>query len=131
LKEFLSENKEHIQELRNIAFSYKEENLSPFKARHPVYLDIERYLHIFIRHFKDFQIGNWKGGKTPFQYNFKDTKRLIKIVIEELQPQIDEAIENGKEFSISDKKAYYFNKDYYVIHVDKNGRLLSFYPHGS
>lgn len=129
LQEFAKDNSELIQELKQNAFFFDTENLSPFGAKHPVFLDIERYLHIFIRHYKEFQIGDWIGSKTPFLYNFKDIKRLIKIVIEQLQPQIDSAINEGREFNIFDKKAYYFNGNYYVVHIDKNGRLLSFYQH--
>jgi ribosomal protein S6 len=129
LNELLEENKELIQELKRNAYFFETENLSPFGAKHPVFLEIERYLHIFIRHFKDFQIGNWKGGRTPFLYNFKDTKRLIKIVIEQLQSRSDKAIDEGRDFIISDKNAFFFNGNYYVVHIDKSGRLLSFYPH--
>jgi len=128
-QDFVKENSELIQELKQNAFFFETENISPFGSKYPVFLDIERYLHIFIRHYKEFQVGDWIGGKTPFLYNFKDIKRLIKIVIEQLQPQIDDAIKDGKEFNIFDKRAFYFNGDYYVVHIDKNGRLLSFYQH--
>lgn len=129
LKEIIEGNESTILELKRIAYFYEEENLSPFGAKHAVYLDLERYLHIFIRHFSDFQIGDWKEGKSSFQYNFNDTNRLIKIAIEELQSKIDEAIDNGREFKIFDMKAFDFNGNFYAIHIDKNGRLLAFYPH--
>ena len=125
----LEEHSKVVSELKTLTFYYEAENLSTFGAKHSIYLDLERYLHIFIRHFSDFQVGDWKSKKTPFQYNFEDTMRLIKAIIKELQPQIDEALENGKEFKIYDMKAHYYNGNYYVVHIEKDGRLLAFYPH--
>lgn len=127
--EIMNENIDAVTELKKIAYFYEEENLSSYGAKYPVYLTINRYLHIFIRHFEEFQVGNWKGGKSTFQYNFKDTKRLIENVIQELQSQIDEAIENNRDFNIFDMKAHYYNGNYYAVHVSKSGQLLSFYPH--
>lgn len=129
LKEVIASNQNLIDDIKREALFYETENLSTYGARHSVYLDLERYLHIFVRHFDEFQIGDWQTGKTAFQYNMKDVKRLLKLIIEKLQPQIDLAIEQDREISLFDKRAFYFNGNYYVIHIDKTGRLLSFYPH--
>ncbi len=129
LKALIDEHEEVIKELNDIAYYYEEENFSTYGAKYPVYLRLERYLHIFIGHFEKFQMGKWIGKKTPFQYNFKDTTRLIKIIIEQLQPQIDEALDSGKEFNIYDKRAFYYNGNYYSVHVGRNGELKAFYPH--
>lgn len=129
LSEIIASNQNLIADIKREALFYETENLSTYGAKYSVSLGLERYLHIFLRHFDEFQIGDWRTEKTSFQYNIKDLKRLIKMVIEELQPQIDLVVEQGKEINLFDKKAFYFNGNYYAIHVDSSGKLLSFYPH--
>ncbi|MCB0633286.1 MAG: hypothetical protein KDD15_26305 [Lewinella sp.] len=130
LKEIIASEKELYAEIKREALSYETMNLSPYGSKIPIWLDLERYLHIFLRHCEDFQIGDWKnGGKLAFPYSFKDMKRLLEIAVKELMPEIENKLREGKEFSIFDKRGYYFNGNYYVIHIGKNGRLLSFYPH--
>lgn len=127
LKDIISDT--DLKELQDIAYNFKELNLSPICSKHPVSLDLSRFLHIFLRHFKDFQVGDWREKKTSFQYNFDDTKRVIQNVIKNLQKDIDEKIDQGKEFRIYDLKAHYYDGTYYCVHINKEGQLLSFYPH--
>lgn len=129
LKEIISSNQTLVDDIKKEAFFYEPENLSTHGARYSVFLDLERYLHIFLRHLDELQLEDWQTEKTAFQYNLKDVKRLLRIIIKELQPQIDMALEQGKEINLYDKKAFYFNGNYYVIHISSTGRLLSFYPH--
>ena len=131
LNEIINSDKGLVDIVKQEALYYETENLSTYGAKHSVYLDLERYLHIFLRHFDEFQVGDWQMNKTSFLYNFKDVNRLLKMIIKELQPQIDLAIEQGREINLFDKRAFYFNGNYYAIHIDNTGRLLSFYPHGN
>lgn len=129
LSHIIEKNQRTIDKLNDLAYRFENENLSTHGAVNSVYLDLERFLHIFIRHFPKFQVGDWKDTKTSFQYSFQDTLRVIRRVIQDLQPQIDEAINEGKGFWLKDKSSHYYNGTYYVVKIETDGRLIDFYPH--
>ncbi len=98
------------------------------KTRIPVYWDFRTFLHIYLRHCVELQLGNTFEGKTPFSYNKKDIRKLLLIAIKQLDPRIQEKLSQGLDFRVYGEKALYFNGNYYSLRIEPSGRLDSFYP---
>jgi len=75
-----------------------------------VYLDFERFVHIYLGHVAETLIGERHENNTLFQYKLKDIKRLIKLIIDKLSDEIqDHFRENpGKDFNRQGSRSVYF-----------------------
>ncbi|WP_135622237.1 hypothetical protein [Solemya pervernicosa gill symbiont] len=60
-----------------------------------VYWDIDSYVHIALRHVKDYQVGGLRE-KTPFPYKSSDLKSLIEKVLQRVELEIKEYLESGQ-----------------------------------
>ncbi len=111
----------------SLSFFYKPERLT--HSKYPVYLDFERFIHIYLRHVAETQVGERFDKKTLFQYKLKDIERLIKFVLKQIDPEIQQHFNDspGKDFHRNGSRSIYYNGDYYVVHIDKIGRLITFY----
>lgn len=96
-----------------------------------IFLDIDSYLHIVLRHVKKLQIGHFKN-KSPFPYKFEDLENLVVKVLgkikDEIKRQFDE--KPGKDFKRVGKMSVLFNGDYYCLQIDGEGRLITLYVAG-
>lgn len=93
-----------------------------------VYWDIDSYLHIVMRHIKDYQVGNFRE-KTPFPYKAHDLEMLIEQVIGRVKSeyQAHAARRPMSNFSRHGSMAVRFNEDYYQFRIDPSGRLTQFH----
>jgi len=93
-----------------------------------IFWDIDSYLHIVMRHVKQLQIGRFKS-KTPFPYKFEDLETLIGSILRSIGDEIKRHFEErqGKDFRRNGKMSILFNGDYYCVHIDKDGKLLTLY----
>ena len=98
-------------------------------SRFPVWWDYERFLHIYLRHVKNTQIGERFSEKTPFQYAFKDILSLIETVLKQIEKEIEEHFTKNpaKNFKRHGSMSVYYNGDYYVIQIAPDGQLMTFY----
>jgi len=97
--------------------------------KHPVWWDFERFIHIYLRHYKEFFIEKSnKGQGTTFVYNFKDIRRVICNVLKANKEEIEASLANGKVFRKYDDHGYRYNGNYYTFSIDKDGRLMQFHP---
>jgi len=96
-----------------------------------IYWDVDSYLHIVMRHVKDYQVGNFKK-KTPFSYKVGDLKTLIEKVIQRVEDEIRIHFSNNpdSEFSRHGNWAVEFNGDHYNLKIDTKGRLVQFHSVG-
>lgn len=111
-----------------LAAQFKPRNLSTFGAKHPVRLELSGFLHIVLRHCTGYQFGDWKNQRTTFEYEIKDVLRILEIIVKDKQKEIDQALSEGNDFQLVKGSAYLYDGNYYAIHIDKNGDLVSFYP---
>tara|TARA_R110001583_G_C5648951_1_gene408526 strand:- start:1460 stop:2890 length:1431 start_codon:yes stop_codon:yes gene_type:complete len=111
-----------------LAAQFEPENLSTYGATHSVRLGLEAFLHVVLRHCQGYQFGDWDGKRTTFEYRIKDVIRILKIIIENCQKEIDIAIDKGNDFQLVKGTSYLYDGNYYSIHIDKNGDLISFHP---
>ncbi|UCU92546.1 hypothetical protein [Hydrogenophaga taeniospiralis] len=97
-----------------------------------VYWDLQSYIHIALRHVKDYQLGLFKG-KTPFLYKSNDISSLIQKVLgcieEDLQIYLAEY--PARNFKRHGSMAIEFNGDYYNISIEPSGRLEQFHMIGN
>lgn len=100
-------------------------------GKQQVYWDLQSYLHISLRHVKDFQIGAFRQ-KTPFVYKATDLSSLIEKVIRCVEDDIRSYLSSNpdKPFKRHGKMAIEFNGDYYHLLIEPSGRLAQFHMVG-
>ena len=109
---------------------FKDEVLLPY-IKPAIWWNIERFLHIFIRHFADLQPDGSFKNKTVFQYKYKNIRRVICNVIESVEKEVEEWFEDNpnKTFKRIGNQAIYYNGNYYRVDIEPSGRLLTFHPY--
>lgn len=114
-----------------LALNFKPEVLI-FAGKLAIYWDLDRFLHIYLRHVSELKLGKNYNSKDVFQYEYKNIKQLIISVLTEIQESIAFHFEKNpiKRYSKTNKQAYYYNGDFYELHIDLSGRLETFYKKG-
>ena len=128
LESFSLREPDRFAEIAELVYTFEDENLSPLNAASRVYWDFERCAHILLRHYEGFFIeeSTYRGDK--FLYSKRDVKLLAEKVIQDLGPNIQVALSEGRDFYRRGSEAYYYQGDYYQITIDKNGKLMQFHP---
>lgn len=118
------------QQIKLLCIAYRFEDEVLLSWPKSIWWDLERFLHIVIRHTSDLQSGNYKE-KTTFQYEFSDIRNLVRSVITSAQKEIEEEfkVNPNKNFKRQGKRAIYFNGNYYRVEIEPSGRLLTFHPY--
>jgi hypothetical protein len=124
-------NPENFVEMYNAIMHFRTDTLTNYKTAYPVYLDFERFAHIYLKHYDKFFIPASTLRGTHFQYSYKDVRRVITLIIEELKDEIEESLSKGKEYRKYGNQGYYFNGNYYTLWIDADGRLLQFHAQES
>lgn len=95
----------------------------------PVWIEVDRYLHIYLRHVDDVQAGKSNKEKSTLKYHFQDIDGLIEMVLESLSSDIQKHFEENptKPFKRQGSEAYEFKGDYYNISIEPSGKLMAFY----
>lgn len=119
--------KEGLNILLYLTSRFEDEQLNAGKF--PVWWDYERFIHIYMRHVKETQIGDRFASKSVFQYNLKDIKRLVKAVLEEIEEEIQEHFRNHpkKGFRRTGEMSVYYRGDYYAVQIANDGKLMRFH----
>ena len=107
------------------------ESFSPsilMHGKNQVYWDVDSYIHIALRHLKDYQIGGFKS-KTPFSYKAKDLKSLIEKVLTRVEAEIVAYFSStpAGDFTRHGKMAIFYNGDHYHLRISASGRLVQFH----
>lgn len=118
-------------ELMKLVYGFESEVLTLWGWSKHVYWDFERFIHIYLRHYRNFLISeSSKGQGTGFLYTPKDIRQIINIVLDENKAAIENHLEQGKGFRLQNNMGYYYNGDYYSLRIDPDGRLMQFHPQG-
>jgi hypothetical protein len=109
---------------------FKNEVISHYGGK-AIWWDVERFLHIFIRHIGEFQPDEKYKYKTVFQYDFDNIRKLVTAVIESVRKEIEAEFKANptKNFKRQGERAVYYNGNYYRVEIEPNGRLLTFHPY--
>ena len=131
LKQLSDEFGDKIENLNSICHKY-EERVMLFGEK-LIYLNFERFLHIFIRHTTKTQIGDRFQGKTVFQYKFDDIIRIISLVMDVSSNDIQEhfRIKPESNYRRMGQRSIYFDGHYYRVEIDSDGSLLTFHPYNN
>jgi hypothetical protein len=139
----LEEFKRSSEKVKDIAKSYndtvsliialmirfEDEILVPYQFS--IWWDFDRFVHIYLRHVKETQVGERFQGKSIFQYKFKEIKRLISIVVGTIYEEIVEHFKNNpaKVFFRMGERAVHYDGHFYRIDIEPSGRLIEFHPY--
>lgn len=124
---YLNGRKDIVEILTLLVTYFKPERLTHTKI--PVWWNLERYLHIILGHVSGLKFCINNKDNTPFQYDFKDIKELIKEILDSLHDEINlHFIEYpDTDFKRQGGMSYYYKGDYYVIHIRKDGLIQTIY----
>lgn len=116
-----------IEQTTPFLLEFNEKRLT--HSKFPIWLNFERFLHIFLGHVNEMNFGGNFGDKTKFQYLIDDILRLIEIVLDSIEDEIQKHFSenSGKNFKRHGEMAIYFNGDFYVIAINPEGLLMTFY----
>jgi hypothetical protein len=122
-----------VETFRKIAHEAK--SFTPSILMHgkkQIYWDIESYLHIVMRHVREYQLGDFKR-KTPFPYKAEDLETLIEKILKSVEDEIKVHFSDhpSTEFYRCGNMGIEFNGDHYHLRIDTKGRLVQFHAVGS
>lgn len=122
---------DELKNLRKACHGFEEKVM--LYGKHLVYLDLERFLHIYARHVTETLVGENFVGKTVFQYQYDDIMRIIRTVVGSEKEAIQEhlAAASGKNFVRMGKRSIYHDGHYYRVEIEPGGRLLTFHPYNN
>jgi hypothetical protein len=116
-----------IEHLTKYIIEFHDKRLT--HGKFPVWLDYNRFLHIFLRHVNETNPGGTFENKTRFQYLIDDIldliPRVLDVVEEEIQRHFVETPEQN--FKRHGEMSVYYNGDYYAIDINPSGLLMTFY----
>jgi len=119
--------KPQIEELTPFILKFNEQRLT--HGKFVIWLNYERFLHIFLGHVNEANLGGKFEDKTKFQYVIDEIFRLIEIVLDSIEDEIQKhfAETPGKNFKRHGEMAVYYKGDFYVIAINPDGLLMTFY----
>jgi hypothetical protein len=97
-------------------------------GKNQVYWDVDSYIHIALRHLKEYQLGHFQI-KTSLPYKAEALKSLIEKVLQRINTEIESYLsEDPKgEFVRKGRMAIEYNGDYYHLRINQYGRLVQFH----
>lgn len=128
LKKLSTENINQAGELLMKVMHFNERRLNVM-GKHPIYLDLDSYLHIYMRHVEEFQVNKHFEHKDNFQWNEEDVYNVMGHVIKYIDKEYQYFREEKptQRFSKYGRKSIYFEGDYYTFHIESNGRISTFH----
>ncbi|KIA90935.1 hypothetical protein OC25_23845 [Pedobacter kyungheensis] len=122
---------DEVKNLKSAAHGFEEEII--LFGEKLVFLDLERFLHIYARHVEETHVGDGFGEKTIFQYKYDDILRIIKAVVESESDAIQEHFKTkpNRNFVRMGKRSIYYEGHYYRVDIEPTGRLLTFHPYNN
>ena len=126
--QFIEKYKEQALFFLQRLYTFHDRNLN-ILGKHPMYMDYRSFVHIYIRHVDDVNMGEQLAQKDKFQLFEKDVMYMIEHVMHELEKDYQQFRDANpdKKYRKTGNKAFYCLGDYYEVFVDKDGRLESFY----
>ena len=120
-----AEHTEIIREATKLALEFRPSVLLHGKSQ--IYWDIDTYIHVLMRHIKDYQIGAKK--RTALLYKLDDLETLIEQVLRQVAEEYKHhlATKPNTPFYRKGNGAIEYNGDYYVVQISSDGRLEQFH----
>lgn len=128
IKDLPVQYKDRLPQIVKIASQFDTEVILPFKF--PIWWNLERFLHIYLRHVKETNVGDRFVGKSLFKYSFEDVRKIVMSVIEQAYTEIENHFTSGTKtnFKRMGKRAVYYDGAYYRFEIAASGLLMVFHP---
>lgn len=101
-------------------------------GKHLLYMDLDSFIHIYLRHVEELKNNQIYRERTKFQLREEDVEIVISHVLHDLNDDYQRFKDEHPdwEYRKYSDQAYYYNGDYYAIRIAPNGRLSTFYKIG-
>ncbi|RZK17290.1 MAG: hypothetical protein EOO43_13635 [Flavobacterium sp.] len=128
LERLVEHNKDQAVDLFSKTLDFKERRLNVVGPI-PIFLDIDGYLHIYMRHVEEFKVNKHFEHKDNFQWNEDDVFTVMGQVIKAYNEEIQKFFADNpeKRYSKYGSQSAYFEGDYYTFHIDPSGRVATFH----
>jgi len=128
VKKLVADNIDQAAELFHKVRHFHERRLNVM-GKFPIYMDIDSFLHIYMRHVEEFQVNEHFEHKDNFQWKEEDVFSVMGHVIKEIDEEYQKlrAEKPEQRFSKYGKQSIYFQGDYYTLHIEPNGRVSTFH----
>ncbi len=128
LKKLSTDNLDQAAELFHKVLHFKERRINVM-GKHPIYVDLDSYLHIYMRHVEEFQVSKHFEHKDNFLWKEEDVFNVMGHVIEQVDKDYQQFRDEKPEqrFSKYGPQSLYFQGDYYTFHIEPNGRISTFH----
>ena len=103
--------------------------LNTLAHKHAIYLDLDGYLHILLRHVNETSVESQPiNEKSKLLWNFDDLTYALKGVVGVIANEYDEKRDNqtGRIYWAGDKDIE-FSGDYYTLQIAPNGRVETWF----
>lgn len=128
LKKLSTDNLDQAAELFYKVLHFKERRINVM-GKHPIYIDLDSYLHVYMRHVEEFQVNKHFENKDNFLWKEEDVFKVMGHVIEQADKEYQQFKDEKpkQRFSNYGPQSLYFQGDYYTFHIDPNGRISTFH----
>jgi hypothetical protein len=128
LKKLAKDNIDQAVELYRKVMAFKERRLNVI-GKVPIYIDLDGFLHIYMRHVEEFKVTDHFEDKDNFQWEEEDVYGVMANVVKDVDEEIQDFFykNTGKRYSRYGTQSIYYQGDYYTFHVDANGRVATFH----
>lgn len=98
-------------------------------GKHLLFLDLDGFLHIYLRHVRELTIEGLYSERTKFQLEENDVLPVMNQVLTSINEEYQLFREQypDRSFRKYSDHAIYYNGDYYRIVVGVNGRVVTFF----
>ena len=98
-------------------------------GRHLLYLDLDGFLHIYLRHVRELTIEGFFAERTKFQLDEEDVLSVMYQVLTNINEeyQLFKEENPNRKYKRYNEQAIYFHGDYYRVEVGVYGRIETFF----
>ncbi|MDD2564959.1 MAG: hypothetical protein PHU27_12170 [Salinivirgaceae bacterium] len=128
LKKLSTDNLDQAALLFHKVLHFKDRRLNVI-GKHPIFINIDSYLHIYMRHVEEFQVNRHFEHKDNFLWKEEDVFNVISQVIIQINNEYQQwrEVKPTQRFSKYGQQSLYFQGDYYTCHIEPNGRISTFH----
>jgi hypothetical protein len=129
MKDLAVQYGEYLPKIAAIAVDFETETILPYQF--PIWWNLERFLHIYLRHVTETNVGDRFAGKSLFKYSFRDVRRIVSAVIKQEYEAIEKHFltdKNSGNFRRQGRRAVYHDGVYYRFEIDPTGLVVVFHP---
>ncbi|MPM00721.1 hypothetical protein SDC9_46951 [bioreactor metagenome] len=128
IKKILSTNPDQAAVIFDKIVQFQETRLNS-DGKIPIYLNLDRYLHVYMRHVKEMKINDQFKNKDNFQWVEDNISFVMGSIINRINDEIQAHFETNPNtrFSKYGEESLYFEGDYYTIHIEPNGCISTFH----